>query len=271
MFWVVMIPVCGATGLLYAMLFNPREIWQPVVYAAIIGSLTLAFERGILLRAFHDRIKRAPTLVYIVSAELTYVGLTVVGNVIAGLLLWSAGFTRGTLADAAIPSLRVLAFALGCAAVLVFLVRVRDLLGAHAFVSLVTGRYHRPVSEERIFLFIDLIGSTSFAERHGDLRTQAFLGAFFAAMAEPVRRNGGAIDDYIGDMALITWPMAKGVKDARCVACVFELADLIERDKAAWQRDFGQVRRFGRPSTAVRSSRPRSASTGTRSPTSAIA
>ena len=178
------------------------------------------------------------------SAELTYVALTVVGNAIAGVLLWSAGLTRGTLADAALPTLRVLAFALGCAAVLVFLVRVRDLIGAHAFVSLLTGRYHRPVTEERVFLFVDVIGSTSYAERHGDLRTQAYLGAFFAALAEPVRRNGGSIDDYIGDMALITWPMAKGVKEARCVACVFEFADQIEQDKAAWQRDFGQVPAF---------------------------
>ena len=108
LFWAVMVPVCGATGLLYAMLFDPREIWQPVVYAALIGSLTLAFERGIILRAVHDRIKRAPTLVYIVLAELTYVALTVAGNGVAGVLLWSAGLTRGPLADAAVPTLRVL-------------------------------------------------------------------------------------------------------------------------------------------------------------------
>ena len=62
---------------------------------------------------------------------------------------------------------------------------------------------------------------------------QAYLGAVFAALAEPVRRNAGSTDDYIGDMAMITWPMARGLKDARCVACVFDVLDG-SRPRPSW-------------------------------------
>ena len=68
--------------------------------------------------------------------------------------------------------------------------RVRDLIGSEVFLSLLIGRYHRPVREERVFLFVDLVGSTRFAELHGNMRAQDFLSAFFAALAEPVGRRG---------------------------------------------------------------------------------
>ena len=41
------------------------------------------------------------------------------------------------------------------------------LLGQHVLLNFVTGRYHQPRVEERVFLFIDMEGSTGFAERLG--------------------------------------------------------------------------------------------------------
>ena len=106
------------------------------------------------------------------------------------------------------------------------------------------GRYHKPVAEERIFLFLDVVGSTAFAEAHGDLRAQEYLGAVFATLAEPVRRNGGSVDDYVGDLAMVTWPISRGLKDARCVTCLFDVLDRIEADAAAWTTRFGTVPRL---------------------------
>ncbi len=124
---------------------------------------------------------------------------------------------------------------------LVFVVRMRDLIGAEIFVNLMIGRYHRPVEEERIFLFVDVVGSTAYAETHGDLKAQAYLGAVFATIAEPVRRCQGSTDDFVGDMALITWPMGRGLKEARCVACIFAIRESLARDAEAWIQRFGTV------------------------------
>lgn len=93
-------------------------------------------------------------------------------------------------------------------------------------------------------LFLDVVGSTAFAEAHGDLRAQEYLGAIFATLAEPVRRNGGSVDDYIGDLAMVTWPMRRGLKDGRCVACLFAVIDRIEAEAEAWTARFGVVPRL---------------------------
>jgi adenylate cyclase len=43
---------------------------------------------------------------------------------------------------------------------------------------------------------------------------------------------------------MITWPMARGLKNARCVACVFDVMDRIESEAEAWRARFGTVPRL---------------------------
>ena len=164
-----------------------------------------------------------------------------------------------------------LVYALAVSGVLITLGRFRELIGGEVFRNLMLGRYHRPVEEERIFLFLDLIGSTAYAQTHGDLKAQAFLGAIFATLAAPVRRSRGAIDDYVGDMALITWPMATGTAQARCVACIFDFPRCRRARRAALASGLraGSLG-FAPRCMAGASSRPRSGSTGGRSPISAM-
>ena len=110
--------------------------------------------------------------------------------------------------------------------------------------GLLTGRYRRPVEEERVFLFIDLAGSTAYAEKHGDLRMQEYLGRLFATIADPVMRYRGSIDDYIGDAAVITWPFDRATNNAACIHCVFDILEMIDADATRWQKEFGEVPRL---------------------------
>jgi class 3 adenylate cyclase len=136
------------------------------------------------------------------------------------------------------------AYALLVSALASFVFRIRDLIGPRVFTSLLLGRYHRPVSENRIFLFLDVAGSTRFAEQHGDLAAQRYLGAIFSALARPVHRSRGSIDDYVGDMALVSWTIAQGARDAACLRCVFDFEAAIAAEADRWIAQFGQVPRF---------------------------
>ncbi|MCJ2083869.1 adenylate/guanylate cyclase domain-containing protein [Methylobacterium sp. J-090] len=244
-FWVLILVACGGAGLLYNVLFaGGATPLAGLAYGLSVGITTLAFDRGLILGGLQARMRRMPAKFYVPAAELTYVLMIAAGIALGGLVVWALGLTDDSLSNAVKITPRVLAYSLAVSALLVFVIRMRDLIGGEVFVNFLVGRYHRPVREERIFLFLDVVGSTAFAETHGDLKAQAYLGAVFAAMAEPVRRNRGSTDDYIGDMAMITWPMARGLKDARCVACVFDVMDRIESEADAWRTRFGTVPRL---------------------------
>jgi adenylate cyclase len=194
-----------------------------------------------LFEPLRRRIRRLPSLPYVLAAETILIALIAAGNALGGTVVWAMGLVPGSFVEAATPPLSVIIYAFIVSAIFVFVMRLRDLIGAQVFLNLLLGRYHRPVHEQRIFLFIDIAGSTAYAETHGDLRAQQYVGAIFAAFAEPVRRHRGEIDDYIGDLAVITWPHARGAQDAACIRCLFAILDEIARNAEDWRKRFGQV------------------------------
>lgn len=112
------------------------------------------------------------------------------------------------------------------------------------FASLLLSRYRRPRSEKRIFLLVDLVGSTRYAERCGNLRTQQYLGEFLKTVALSVRRFGGTVDDYIGDAALITWRFEKGTHRSACIRCVLHIFQAIQAKKNLWIHEFEEAPRL---------------------------
>jgi adenylate cyclase len=243
-FWLVA-PVLGAlAGLLYAIIFEIANLTGSAIRGALIGAPVLLYERGFLFPRWRDRIRQAATPIFIVATLATYAVMIVLGNAAAGTVLHHLFGYMSSARDAMMISESGFIYSLGVSAVIVFVFRVRDLIGPALFTDLLLGRYHRPISEERIFLFLDVSGSTRFADHHGDLAAQAYLGQIFAALALPVRRSRGSIDDYIGDMALVTWTIERGARDAACLRCVFDFAATITDDAPAWQARFGQVPAF---------------------------
>ena len=244
--WLLITLGMALSGVLYGLVAYPGEpIIIGAVFAVFMGVPMIAFERRILFRPLYRRIERLPTFAFIVAALVIYEILMSIGYALATLLMRSLGFMpEKPLAEAIVMPFNVFLYALAVCALIVFILRVRDLLGRDVFTSMLISRYRRPVKEERVFLFIDLADSTSFAEKHGDLRAQELLKALFATFAEPVRRYKGAIDDYVGDAAIVTWPLERGVKFARCVRCIFDILDDIEANAATWRKNFGHVPRL---------------------------
>ncbi len=250
-FWVLIVLAAGAAGLLYNFIFadgaSPLAGWT---YGPVHGRRGAGLRRGLILAGLQAKIRRWPAWAYVPAADFAYVLMIAAGCALGGLVVWALA-SRRRPADRHPPHTRVLAYSLGVSAMLVFVIRMRDLIGGEVFLNFMIGRYHRPVEEERIFLFLDVVGSTAFAEAHGDLRAQEYLGAVFAALAEPVRRHGGSVDDYIGDLAMITWPMERGLREGRCITCLFSVLDRIEADAEAWMARFGTVHAYGRRCTAL--------------------
>ncbi|MHC2298392.1 adenylate/guanylate cyclase domain-containing protein [Rhizobium mongolense] len=244
--WLLLTAVMAASGVAYSLVVYPDEpVIIGAVFAVFIGMPILAFERRALLRPLYRRLQKLPTAAFIISALLIYEALMNIGYALAASLLSAVGLIKPeSLLNILVMPFNVFMYALGVCAVVIFVLRVRELLGRDVFLSMFSGRYRTPVQEERIFLFIDLVDSTPFAEKHGDLRAQQLLNSLFAAFAEPVRRNKGAIDDYVGDSAIITWPLARGLKDGRCVRCIFDILNDIEADAESWLKQYGQVPRL---------------------------
>ncbi len=78
----------------------------------------------------------------------------------------------------------------------------------------------QPRLEERIFLFIDTVGSTGMAGRLGELTFLRLLNRFVADLTAPIVAARGDFHRYVGDELI-----ADGVVEARCVRACFGTID----------------------------------------------
>jgi adenylate cyclase len=122
--------------------------------------------------------------------------------------------------------------------------RINLLIGGRIFVSFFTGRYHQPIEEERIFMFLDLKSSTTIAERIGHIQFHRFINEFLFTISEAVIGNKGEIYKYVGDEVIITWKMKEGLKDLHCLRLFFDAEDSVKRKKGLFEKEYGVVPEF---------------------------
>jgi adenylate cyclase len=125
-----------------------------------------------------------------------------------------------------------------------FVIQMNRMIGANVLGYFVAGVYHRPTAEERIFLFLDLEGSTQLAERLGSAQYFELLRRCVDDLTDPVLETEGEIYQYAGDEVVITWPIEAGVRAANCVRCFFGVRQAVERSARRYEKDFGAVPRF---------------------------
>jgi adenylate cyclase len=139
------------------------------------------------------------------------------------------------------PSMALAVLILGAG---IFLLQVSRLIGDRTLRDIVRGRYHRPRTEERFFLFVDIVGSTPLAERIGPDAVHRFLGDVFRLASDPIDHHGGEVYQYVGDEIVITWPVAEGRPGARPIACCFAIEQALARAASQFERDFGAAPRL---------------------------
>jgi adenylate cyclase len=211
-----------------------------VHFSAAVGGLcglVLAAGELLLRNPALGAARRLPVIVVLTLRLAFYAGVIagaemLVGRVFQALSLPTPpaeDFTRTGLVTTGIIALAVN---------VVFVLRA--VLGAGVLPALVLGRYNRPRRQERIVLFLDLVGSTKLAEHLGDVGFLNFLNLVFYDLTEPVLDTGGQIYRYVGDEMIVSWPVRAGLRDAACIACVFAIDAKLAAREPDYRRRFGE-------------------------------
>ena len=127
---------------------------------------------------------------------------------------------------------------------LLFFVQLDRLLGPGVLFGYLTGKYHQPRREQRIFMFLDLKDSTAIADEMRGDRYFTFLHHYFSEMSEPILRADARIYQYVGDEVVLTWLHKRGVEDANCLRVFFEIRDHLYAQRAQFVRAFGRAPEF---------------------------
>ena len=138
----------------------------------------------------------------------------------------------------------ILIYALSLTILIIFIKEISKKLGRAVLVNFISGKYYRPKTEERIFMFLDLNDSTTIGERLNGHDYHSFVNEFFKDIGESIVTTNGEVYQYIGDEVVVSWSMKNGIKDANCLYTYFYARQTIKRVAKKYLERFGVVPSF---------------------------
>lgn len=169
-----------------------RQAVQGVVDALIISLLVggyLIYVRDGVLRA---RFRRLGFLTDLGLSSALLLAMFLVGRA-AGQVITTGQPHRFVSSFTERHLLYALPFFVATVVAVNFVRQMNRLIGPNVLGYFAAGVYHRPTAEERVFLFVDLQGSTQLAEQLGSARYFELLRRFVDELTEPVLEAQGEI------------------------------------------------------------------------------
>lgn len=143
------------------------------------------------------------------------------------------------------PRLLTLWFFWGVAVILaLFVLQVSEKLGQGVLINFLLGKYHQPREETRVFMFIDLKSSTSYAERLGHIKYSELIQDCFYDMTDVVTRHRAQIYQYVGDEVVLTWKYKEGIKNENYIGTFFDYDRVIRNRSEYYEKKYGMIPEF---------------------------
>lgn len=116
-------------------------------------------------------------------------------------------------------------------------------LGRGNFRNWIFGLLNKPREEKRIFMFIDMKSSTSIAEKLMHKKYSHLVQDVFNDMAV-VYNYKAEIYQYVGDGAIISWNLRKGLKRNNFLKAFYSFLKVISKREKYYRRKYGLVPKF---------------------------
>ncbi len=125
--------------------------------------------------------------------------------------------------------------------IITFTIQMGRKIGYSMLIDTITGKYHNPMEEERIFMSLDLRASTTIAENFGDLKYHQFLNDFYYDITKCIITAKGNIYRYVGDEIVVSWIIKNGIHNANCLRTYFYITFEIKKQKEKYILRYGLV------------------------------
>lgn len=112
-----------------------------------------------------------------------------------------------------------------------FLWQLKAFFGKGVIFNYLVGRYHKPLSEERIFMFLDLDNATTLAENLGSEKYSLLLSDFFNDLDSAFAKTRGYVHQYVGDEVVVIWKLKNGLKNNNCLRSYFMAMEILENKR----------------------------------------
>jgi len=214
-----------------------RGIFTGGLIAGLISGFEMLYARAPAGRAF-----RSQTFGRVVLIRMLIYSVIIFGSDLLGAMV--VNLPESQPLDFNLSRLVTFAAGMFFAFIVNFISQISQLLGPGVLTSFMRGHYHKPRRENRLFLFVDMRGSTAIAERLGDIRFHNLLNLFVADVCEAIHEHGGKIHKYVGDEIIATWMLHTPGHVAGAFLAVRSAQQTLAAQAQSYMGTFGAVPAF---------------------------
>ena len=117
------------------------------------------------------------------------------------------------------------------------------MLGSGNLLKIIKGQFYTPKVDERIFMLLDLRGSTTIAESLGHILYSELIQDCFYDLAI-VHDYKASIYQYVGDEAVLVWPKDQGKVAMNCIKAFFAFKNRIAERSEYYKRTYNIIPEF---------------------------
>ena len=125
-----------------------------------------------------------------------------------------------------------------------FYMEVSESIGQGVLANFFMGKYHTPLEEERIYMFLDMKSSTTIAESLGHVKYFEMLREYYYDLSDPIVKHSGEIYQYVGDEIIVSWKLKSGLENNNCIQCFFAMKAAIRKQAPKYNSKFSLLPEF---------------------------
>jgi len=216
-----------------------------IIIGGIIGASIKLYEEFL----FQSRLRKKSYLFLLVARKILYV-LTfsfwlILVNTISSIIEYQHSFLQAL--NTTVFEASFIRDIITVSILTLIMISIMQILRLHRkgdLFNFITGKYSKPSETERIFLFLDLKSSTTIAEKLGNINYSNFLIDYYYDITEAILNSKAEIYQYVGDEIVLTWPLSRGIQNANCINCFFDIRSTFELLKDSYNSKYGVYPEF---------------------------
>jgi len=237
----IVILIGSGVGAVMAM--TQSGVRPDVVLAGIIDggiiSLLIGVYILVITTSLKPMLRRLPFLLVLILNSLVFLFLIGLGRGLGGFLIGRSKSLQIIQTDSQFMNSITYGFVITL--ILNFQFQIAQIIGFKQVFAFIRGGFHKPRTEQRTFVFLDIEGSTSIAERIGDEKFLSLLDDFLHALSESIVRSGGEIYKYVGDEIILSWPANRS---DQAIGFLVSARQTLAARSALFQKKYGMVPEF---------------------------
>ena len=117
-------------------------------------------------------------------------------------------------------------------------------MGFYNLESFLTGKYHKPVIEDRTFLFLDLKSSTTHAEKLGHLVYSQMIKDCVQDINTLLHKYKAEVYQYVGDEIVLTWKTDTALENLNFISIFFAFDNLLNDRSKHYVKKYNIIPEF---------------------------